>query len=68
MHTIQLEIEDNIYNDMIKRGINLQDELKGIVKKAIYKKEHKIANDIKQGLEDVNKGKTRPIQDLLNEL
>lgn len=68
MHTVQVQLEDNIYNDMVSRGVNLQEELKDIIKKAIYKKEYKMANDIKQGLEDVKKGKTRPVQDLLNEL
>lgn len=68
MHTVQVELEDNIYNDMVSRGVNLQDELKSMFKKAIYKKEYKIANDVKQGLEDVKNGKTRPVQELLNEL
>jgi hypothetical protein len=68
MHTVQVQLEDSVYNDMVARGVNLQDELKNMFKKAIYKKEHKIANDIKQGLEDVKNGKTRPVQDLLNEL
>ena len=48
MHTVQVQLEDNIYNDMVSRGVNLQDELKTMFKKAIYKKEHKIANDINQ--------------------
>lgn len=68
MHTIKLELEDSMYNDMVKKGIDLQKELKGIVSKVIYPKEYKIAEDIKQSLEDVKNGKTRPVQDLLNEL
>jgi len=73
MHIIQLELEDNIYDDMIKRGVNLQDELKGIVKKAIYKKEYQIANNTIDGLKEVElykQGKTEltSAEDFLQEL
>jgi len=68
MQTVQVQVEDNIYQDMLKNGIDIQGELKKMMKKAIYHKEHKIANDIKQGLDEVKSGKTRPIKDLFDEL
>ena len=68
MQTVKLEVEDSIYNDMLKSGINIQEELNRVLKKTIYHKEHKIAKDIIIGLEDVKQGKTRPIKDLFSEL
>ncbi len=68
MQTIKVELEDSIYQDMLKSGINVQDELNKLLKKTIYHKEHKIANDIIIGIEDIKKGKTKPIQALFNEL
>jgi len=68
MQTVQIQLEDNIYQDMQKSGIDIQGELKKMLKKVIYHKEHKIANDIIQGLDEVKQGKTRPIEDLFNEL
>jgi hypothetical protein len=63
MKTIQLSVEDNVYQDILKSGIDIQCELK-----AIYKKEHKIANELAISLNDVAKGKTKPLQDLLDEI
>jgi len=57
MQTVKLEVEDNIYNDMLKSGINIQEELNKVLKKTIYHKEHKIANDIIVGLEEVEQYK-----------
>lgn len=68
MQTIKVELEDSMYQDMLKSGINVQDELNKLLKKIIYHKEHKIANDVTVGIEDIKKGKTRPIQALFNEL
>ena len=73
MHTVQVQLEDNIYNDMIARGINLQEELKTIFNKAIYKKENKIANGIMDGLKEVELYKQGKIElssaeDFLQEL
>jgi len=39
MHTIHLQIEDNLYNEIVKKGINVQDELKLALNKILYKKE-----------------------------
>ncbi|MEA2091713.1 MAG: hypothetical protein U9O83_05030 [Campylobacterota bacterium] len=68
MHTIQFQVEDNIYDDIVKSGINIQDELRLALHKLIYKKEYKIANDIKKGIDEVHQAKTRPIEQLFNEL
>jgi len=73
MQTIQVDLEDNIYQDMLNRGINVQEELNKLLKKTIYHKEHKIANDIIVGLEEVEQYKKGTINlsnanDLLSEL
>ena len=68
MKTIQLNVEDNVYQDILKSGIDIQSELKDMIKKAIYKKEHKIANELAISLNDVAKGKTKSFQDLLDEI
>lgn len=68
MQTVKIEVEDNIYQDMLNSGIDIQGELKKMMKKVIYHKEHKIATEIKQGLNDVKKGNTRPIKDLFSEV
>ncbi len=53
MQTIQFQIEDNLYNELINKGINIQDEFKIALDKILYKKEYQIANEIKKGLEEV---------------
>lgn len=68
MKTIELKLEDSVYQDILKSGINIQSELKELIKKAIYKKEHKIANELAISLSDVAKEKTKPLQDLLDEI
>tara|TARA_B110000046_G_C12953344_1_gene381153 strand:+ start:1012 stop:1218 length:207 start_codon:yes stop_codon:yes gene_type:complete len=68
MQTIKVELEDSVYQDMLKSGIDIQGELKKMMNKAIYHKEHKIVNDISIGLKEVKAGKTRPITDLFSEL
>ena len=68
MKTIQLNVEDNVYQDIFKNSINIQSELENIIKKAIYKKEHKIANELAISLNDVAKRKTKSLQDLLDEI
>ena len=68
MKTIQLNVEDNVYQNILKSGIDIQSELKDMIKKAIYKKEHKIVNELAISLNAVAKGKTKPIQDLLDEI
>lgn len=68
MQTIHLQVEDNLYNEIVKKGINVQDEFKNALHKMLYKKEHKMADDINQALDEVKQGKTNPIHKLLNEL
>ncbi|MEA1955881.1 MAG: hypothetical protein U9N02_05250 [Campylobacterota bacterium] len=68
MHTVQVQLDDSIYDDMVKRGVDIQKEFKGMIKKVIYKKEYQIASDITKGLDDVKQSKTRPLEDLLNEI
>ncbi len=68
MQTVQVQLEDSVYQDMVQRGIDIQGELKKMMDKAIYHREHKIANDIKQGIDEVKNRKSRPIEDLFSEL
>ena len=39
MQTIHFQVEDNLYDEIIKKGINIQDELKLALNKILYKKE-----------------------------
>ena len=68
MQTVQVQLEDNIYQDMLKSGIDIQGELKKMMKKAIYHKEYKMAIEINQGINEIKNGTTRPIEDLFSEL
>ncbi len=68
MHTIELQLEDSFYNDMMKRGVNLEEELKRIIKRTVYKREYQIAQDIQEGIKDIKANKTRPIEKLFNEI
>ncbi len=62
MQTIELSVDDRFYNDIVKSGIDLQHELKKMLKRAIYKKEHKIADEIKQGLSQIEHFKQGKIE------
>jgi hypothetical protein len=73
MQTIKVELEDSVYQDMLKSGIDIQGEFKKMLNKAIYHKEYKIANEISQGFKEVEQYKQGNItlnnaNDLLNEL
>jgi len=39
MHTIKLQIDDTIYNEIVNSGINIQEELKLALTKLISKKD-----------------------------
>ncbi|KIM07239.1 MAG: hypothetical protein KU38_10940 [Sulfurovum sp. FS08-3] len=62
MQTIELNVDDRFYNDIVKSGIDLQHELKKMLKRAIYKKEHTIADEIKQGLSQIEHFKQGKIE------
>ena len=68
MHTIKLQVNDTIYNDIVKSGINIQEELKNALHKLIYKKEYQIANDINISMQDLKNGKSKPLAELLSEV
>lgn len=68
MHTVQLELDDTLYNDIVKKGIDIQAVMKDTLKKALYSKEYKIANDINQSLTDIKDAKSRPLSELLSEV
>ena len=68
MQTIQFQIEDSIYNEIVKKGINIQDEFRIAMNKVLYKKEYQIADEINQSINEVKQGKTNSIQKLLSEL
>ena len=68
MHTIELELDDSLYDDIVKKGIDIQSELKEAVKKILYAKEYKIASEINQSMQDLKDNKSRPISELLSEI
>lgn len=68
MQTIQFQVEDNLYDEMVKKGINIQDELKLALNKILYKKEYQIADEINQSIDEVKQGKTNSVHKLLSEL
>ncbi len=68
MRTIQLELNDNFYNDIIKKGIDIQEVMKETLSKIAYSKEYKIANDINQSIQDVKAGNSKPISELFSEV
>ncbi|MEA1891094.1 MAG: hypothetical protein U9N33_00115 [Campylobacterota bacterium] len=68
MHTVQLELDDTLYNDIVKKGIDIQAVMKDTLKKALHSKEYKIANDINQSLQDIKDSKSRPLSELLSEV
>ena len=65
MQTIQFQIEDSLYNEIVKKGINIQDELKLAFNKILYKKEYQMADEIKQAFDEVKQFKDGKI-DLTN--
>jgi len=68
MHTIQLELDDTLYDDIVKKGIDIQAVVKDTLKKVLYSKEYKIANEINQSIQDVKAGNSKPISELFSEL
>ena len=68
MQTIKIEIEDNIYDNISKLGINIKDEFNSFLEKVIYSKEYKIAQDIKNALSEVKQKKTTNLDEFLNEI
>ena len=68
MHTVKLELDDTLYDDIVKKGIDIQEVMRDTLKKVIYSKEYKIANDINQSIKDVKNQNTKPVSELLSEL
>ncbi len=68
MHTIKLELDDTLYDNIVKKGVNIQEVMKDALNKVIYKKEYTIANDINISLKDMNSAKSKPISELFSEL
>lgn len=64
IQAIHLQVEDSLYNELVKKGINIQDELKNALNKILYKKEYQIADGINQAINEVKEGKTNSIQKL----
>jgi len=68
MQTIKIEIEDTIYNDIKRKGIDIKKEIERNIKKIVYAKEYKMAEEIKDALKDIKAGKTRPLNEFLDEI
>ena len=64
-----LTINDNLYNEILKNGINIQKELESMVKLYIQnKKAEKIAKNILQGYEEYKSGQKEDAWKVLDEL
>jgi len=68
MHTIRLEIDDSIYDKVNSLGIDIKNEFNNFLENILYKKEKKIANEINLSLKEIKEGKTKSLNELLNEL
>ena len=78
MHTIHFQIEDNLYNEIVKKGINIQDELKLALHKILSKKESYLNSQQFQedkayfhnALDEIESGKVKliPFNDGFDEL
>ena len=68
MQTIQIEIEDPLYKEILKKGIDIKKELEENIRKIVYTKEYKMAEEIKTSLQDLKEGKSRPLNEVLNEI
>ncbi|MFA6137802.1 MAG: hypothetical protein WC667_06925 [Sulfurimonas sp.] len=78
MQTIHFQVEDNLYDEMIKKGINIQDELKLAFNKILYNKESYLSSQnfqddkayFQNALEEIESGKVRlvPFDDGFDEL
>ena len=65
---INVNIEDAIYNDIKIKGIDIKKEIERNIKKIVYAKEYKMAEEIKDALKDIKAGKTRPLNEFLDEI
>ena len=70
MQTIKIDvkIEDTLYNDIKKKGIDIKKEIEKNIRRIVYAKEYKIAEEIKDALGDLKKGKTIPLDEVLNDI
>ncbi len=70
MQTIKIDvkIEDTLYNDIKKKGIDIKKEIEKNIRRIVYAKEYKIAEEIKDALSDLKKGKTIPLDEVLNDI
>ncbi len=65
---INVNIEDTIYNDIKRKGIDIKKEIERNIKKIVYAKEYKMAEEIKGALKDIKAGKTIPLDEVLNDI
>jgi len=64
-----ITINDNLYNEIVKNGINLQKELSEMVSLYIQnKKAEKIAKNVLQGYEEYKNGQKEDAWKVLDEL
>ncbi len=68
MQTMTIEIEDTLYDDIKRKGIDIKKEIERNIKKIVYAKEYKMAEEIKGALRDLEAGKARPLNEFLDEI
>ena len=59
MHTIQIEIEEPLYKEIIKKGIDIKKELEENIRKIVYAKETKASL---QNLKEEKLGKLKKLK------
>ncbi|MDQ1267897.1 MAG: hypothetical protein QG560_540 [Campylobacterota bacterium] len=78
MQTIQFQVEDSLYNEIVKRGINIQDELRLALNKILYNKESYLSSQnfqddkayFQNALDEIDNGQVKlvPFNDGFDEL
>ena len=68
MHTIQIQLDDVIYDNISKLNIDIKQEFNKFLETLLYSKEKKIAEEINLSLKEIKEGKVKSLNELLDEL
>jgi len=68
MHTIQIQLDDKIYDNILKLNIDIKKEFNNFLERVLYLKEKKIADEINLSLKEIKEGKTKSLNELLDEI
>ena len=68
MHTIQIQLDDKIYDNILKLNIDIKKEFNNFLERVLYLKEKKIADEINLSLKEIKEGKTKSLNELLDKI